>query len=462
MRRSIPVMLVLAGVLACLGGCKKKPAPPADSGPAVAPVATVAPAAKPRRAVFPTIPPPTTGPILCQYWRELPGSEVADLLKCPAYPALPHDQTYLDKFEIPENQENDFGTVVSGYVRAPATGDYTFLIAGDNQAELWLSTDETPAHKAKIASVPEWSNPKTYDAAPEQASKSVKLEAGRKYYIEARHKDGGGDNNLSVAWKLPDGTTEAPIPGNRLSPAPAATVPAPKLILGSKTLPDKPGRHRIAIQVDYLAQQFTVPILLTIPENYRAGSTPLLVFLPDTEPDRASPDADGFLIQGPDVAFEKDAKLRAAYPFVIITPQCPKDRKWEQRVVTRALAAIIADLSSSLGCDPDQRYLTGTGSGGTEVWRLAREQPGFWAAVMPICGLEVTDPTLPGRLAGTRILITAGYQNGFAAECANRMAAALDKNDPKPVISWEDMGSEVADFAYTQGRYWDWLLDRKK
>jgi hypothetical protein len=44
------------------------------------------------------------------------------------------------------------------------------------------------------------------------------LEAGKRYAIEALHKEGGGNDNLAVGWQLPDGTQERPIPGNRLAP----------------------------------------------------------------------------------------------------------------------------------------------------------------------------------------------------------------------------------------------------
>jgi hypothetical protein len=64
----------------------------------------------------------------------------------------------------------------------------------------------------------------------------VVLTAGKRYYIEALHKEGGGSDHCSVGWTLPDGTDERPIPGKRLSPwssapgaaaAPVSAVLAP-------------------------------------------------------------------------------------------------------------------------------------------------------------------------------------------------------------------------------------------
>ncbi|MGV3508422.1 MAG: Ig-like domain-containing protein, partial [Sphingobacteriaceae bacterium] len=45
------------------------------------------------------------------------------------------------------------------------------------------------------------------------------LETGRRYYIEARHKEGYGSNDfISAAWKLPNGVFEKTIPGTSLMP----------------------------------------------------------------------------------------------------------------------------------------------------------------------------------------------------------------------------------------------------
>jgi len=37
------------------------------------------------------------------------------------------------------------------------------------------------------------------------------LEKGKRYYVEAVHVEGGGDDHVAIGWKLPDGTIERPI-----------------------------------------------------------------------------------------------------------------------------------------------------------------------------------------------------------------------------------------------------------
>jgi len=108
------------------------------------------------------------------------------------------------------------------------TGAYTFWISSDDEGELHLSSDDMPFRKKLIASNPPASAFRDWTKVPSQKSASIALTAGRRYYIEALQKEGGGNDHLSVGWTLPDGTDERPIPGTRLSPWGAMpTTPGP-------------------------------------------------------------------------------------------------------------------------------------------------------------------------------------------------------------------------------------------
>jgi hypothetical protein len=106
-----------------------------------------------------------------------------------------------------------------GYLLPATTGDYRFWIASDDNGELWLSTDDDPANKTRIAYVPSWTSSREWTKFSQQQSGLIHLEAGQRYYVEALQKEGGGGDNLAVAWQL-DGTTfeGVPIPGSFLSP----------------------------------------------------------------------------------------------------------------------------------------------------------------------------------------------------------------------------------------------------
>ncbi len=53
---------------------------------------------------------------------------------------------------------------------------------------------------------------------PSQKSVAITLLGGKKYYIEALHKEATGTDHLAVGWSLPNQTSISVIPGSSLSP----------------------------------------------------------------------------------------------------------------------------------------------------------------------------------------------------------------------------------------------------
>jgi hypothetical protein len=171
------------------------------------------PGAVPNRASLPA------GSILWEVFRGVFGGNVGDLLNAPIFKEdKPSETKALTLFEGPSNIGNDYGSRIRGYIHPPVSGAYVFWVASDDTSELRLSTDEDPAHARPIASSPQWTSPREYTKFPVQQSQPIELKAGRRYYVEALQKQGGGGDHLSVAWRLPNGTEEKPIPGSRLSP----------------------------------------------------------------------------------------------------------------------------------------------------------------------------------------------------------------------------------------------------
>jgi len=130
----------------------------------------------------------------------------------------PNGTSELTIFEDPTNVGDNYGTRVSGYLCVPATGAYTFWISSNDNSELWLSTDDNPLNKRRIAYVSGYTDPRQWTKYASQQSAPVNLVAAGKYYIEALHKEGVGSDHMAVGWQLPGGTQERPIPGTRLSP----------------------------------------------------------------------------------------------------------------------------------------------------------------------------------------------------------------------------------------------------
>jgi glucose/arabinose dehydrogenase/PKD repeat protein len=153
-------------------------------------------------------------PITREFWANVSGTSVSAIpVNTP-----PTATSQLTQLEGPTNQTDNYGSRIRAFVHPPVSGNYTFYIASDDNSELWLSTDESPANKKKIAYVSGYTSPRQWNKMASQKSVSIALQAGKKYYIEVLHKEGVVGDHLAVGWDLPNLTQERPIPGSRLSP----------------------------------------------------------------------------------------------------------------------------------------------------------------------------------------------------------------------------------------------------
>lgn len=162
-----------------------------------------------------------TGYITFEKWLSITGTTVASLTSNANYPNSPSSSTTLTSFEIPLNSANNYGSRVSGYLCPPATGNYTFWIAGDDAAQLWLSTNNLAANKVLIAYTNRYTSSRQWNKYSTQKSAVKYLVQGNTYYIEALHKEGTGNDNMAVGWLKPGQTGTSPsqvIPGSVLSP----------------------------------------------------------------------------------------------------------------------------------------------------------------------------------------------------------------------------------------------------
>ncbi|UKS24754.1 PA14 domain-containing protein [Paenibacillus sp. HWE-109] len=147
------------------------------------------------------------------YWNNVPGGKVEQIpLNTP-----PTGSRVLSSLETPNNVGDLYGSRIYGFLTPPVSGGYTFWIAADDSSELWLSPDGDPSHKEKIAYNTIYAKPREWEKAPTQKSVIVTLTAGKRYYIEALHKENTSNDNLAVAWQGP-GIARQVIPGTYLTP----------------------------------------------------------------------------------------------------------------------------------------------------------------------------------------------------------------------------------------------------
>ncbi len=123
----------------------------------------------------------------------------------------------------------------------------------------------------------------------------------------------------------------------------------------------------------------TYSYLKYLPKDYAAGSGqkwPLVLFLHGAGERGTDPSRVAF--HGPPKLVAKGKDL----PFVLVSPQCPPNQRWNDA----ALLALLDHVVASHAIDTNRVCLTGLSMGGYGTWSLGTRNPERFAALAPICG----------------------------------------------------------------------------
>ncbi len=166
----------------------------------------------PATAAVPEVSEP--GKVDVWYFDAITGNNVQSMLDAEKYPDSPDQIAEFSELRQAVSRGNNYGTLIRGFVAPPTTGEYTFYISGDDETQLWLSDSQSPDTAVQIAMT--MSTPvDNFSRYSSQTSGVHYLEAGKKYYFELRHKEGGWDDHFTVAWSGP-GLSQQVIKGEHL------------------------------------------------------------------------------------------------------------------------------------------------------------------------------------------------------------------------------------------------------
>ena len=162
------------------------------------------------------------GGALHKFWENIPANNIAGLTNDPRFPNNPTWTSLEPMFEWPRagggEGGSNYGNELSALLIPTETADYVFFVSADDPASLFLSTDSDPANKKLIAVENSWSNARQWNTPGGGAStvenkrsdlfagsewptpNVINLEAGKAYYIQALHTEGGGGDNVGVTW----------------------------------------------------------------------------------------------------------------------------------------------------------------------------------------------------------------------------------------------------------------------
>ncbi|AEU37416.1 carboxylesterase family protein [Granulicella mallensis] len=173
---------------------------------------------------------------------------------------------------------------------------------------------------------------------------------------------------------------------------------------------------------------------------------------------------------------------RDRFPFIVVMPQCGKDKKW---VVPAMQKMVLAELDNSVHefhGDRTRIYLTGISMGGFGVWEMAAQYPGRFAAFVPICGGIHGPPKVPDarvtvaadpaiadpyaetarRIGRTPVWFFHGSVDPVVSvEESRQMATALKESHADfRYTEYPGAGHEIWDKAYAEPELFHWLLSQ--
>jgi predicted peptidase len=197
----------------------------------------------------------------------------------------------------------------------------------------------------------------------------------------------------------------------------------------------------------------TLDYLLYFPPDYdQKEKWPLVLFLHGAG-ERGS-DLNLVKTHGPPMLIEQGK----AFPFIIVSPQCPKDRSWQPIELT----ALLDDVVARYKVDQDRIYVTGLSMGGFGTWALAAYTPDRFAAIVPICGGG--ESFWAKRITQLPVWVFHGAKDpGVPLRRSQELVDALTKNGGNVRFTvYPEAGHDSWTATYDNPKLYEWLLQQKR
>lgn len=146
------------------------------------------------------------------------------------------------------------------------------------------------------------------------------------------------------------------------------------------------------------------------------------------------------------------------FPFIVVSPQCPKGRRWEPIELT----ALVDEMVQKHKADPDRIYVTGLSMGGFGTWALAAYTPNRFAAIVPICGGG--EPITAKLFAYPPVWAFHGAKDTTVPlEQSEKMVEALKKSGGNAKFTvYPKAGHDSWSETYANPQVYEWLLQQKR
>lgn len=256
-----------------------------------------------------------------------------------------------------------------------------------------------------------------------------------------------------------------------LGQAPSATMPAtaPTGILkgyaGGENDPQTTGFHKLVYEWTEDGKTRQIPFSVFLPHGYAQDNKrwPMLTFLAGLGDRGADPGL--AMACGVPLEIGRSAELRQWMPMIVLTPQCPNDRVWEDPGMSQEILRVIDAVAGHFAVDRSRLYVTGFSNGGLGSWVLAADAPKVFAVAAPVVSREYHAETTAAKLAdsGSTCLVISGMADSKSEPASQHMVEALRKRGVDVVYSPVPAGQHFIWAAYYREQaFYEFLLMHRR
>lgn len=219
-----------------------------------------------------------------------------------------------------------------------------------------------------------------------------------------------------------------------------------------------PGKQVGQLLVSQADPEQKLGYLLFLPKDYGTDGRkwPVMLFLHGSG--ERGDDLKLVKVHGPPKLVDR----RPDFPFIVVSPQCPKDRSWNGEVQLHVLAELIDSVLTRFATDRERVIVTGLSMGGFGSWSLTAKHPARFSAAVPICGGG--DPDMAGKLKSVPFWVFHGAKDfGVPLKLSESMVAAIEKVGGSAKLTvYPEAGHDSWTETYKNEAVYDWMLAQRR
>ncbi len=197
---------------------------------------------------------------------------------------------------------------------------------------------------------------------------------------------------------------------------------------------------------------------LFLPKDYGADKDrewPVMLFLHGAG--ERGEDLKAVKVHGP----PKLVDQRPDFPFILISPQCPKEHFWSGDVQQYLLAELLDDVMRRFKVDRQRVTITGLSMGGFGTWEMTARNPQVFSAAVPICGRG--DPSSGPKLKSIPFWVFHGAKDfGVPLRYSETMVEVVKNAGGNAKLTvYPEAGHDSWTETYNNNAVFDWMLEQR-